>query len=448
MLLDAATLRDLEILSPLAPQGPTVWSLVDRTQTLAGRQALRALLLTSLNSGEDILERQRAHRELSDESRTISLAIYRAGCDRVEHYLHMAWQLPADMRRPARVIGDFWPRWYRHYLKDARDGRRDVVAFLDAVADLGRHLSLARTRTLRHTGEAIIRRFDLRETQELLSLGRKRSTRSLLVFDQIARGPANTVLKELLEHVGTVEAMWSVAAATVEHGWSYPTPGPRLAVCELRHPFLGSRGVPSDLQLTEDARVCFVTGPNMAGKSTFLKSVATAMLLAHAGCGVPATSMTFPVVGAIFSSVQILDNVSGGESFYLAEVRRIKALATVLQNGAPALAVIDEPFRGTNVHDAAEATLAIIVRLAAHPRALVFVASHIAEIAPTIAADARIRLLHFVADVTAEQPTFDYHLRDGVSTQRLGMTLLKQERVLDLLGDAVDAGALREPSAT
>jgi len=444
MLLDAATLRDLEVLSPLSPQGPTVWSLVDRTHTLAGRRALRALLLASLNSAEDILERQRAHQELSDQAATIVPAIHRVACDRVEEYLHMAWQLPQEMRRPASVVGRFWPRWYRHYLKDARNGRRDVVAFLDAAAELGRHLSSTGTRTLREIGDEILRLFELQETQELLSLGRQPSTRSLLAFDQLARGTANTLLKGILERVGTVEAMWSMAAATVEHGWSYPTPGRKLAVCGLRHPFLGSHGVPNDLQLTEDARVCFVTGPNMAGKSTFLKAVATAMILAHAGCGVPATSMTFPVVGAIFSSVQILDNLSGGESFYLAEVRRIKALAGALQNGAPGLAVVDEPFRGTNVHDAAEATLAIITRLAAHPRALVFIASHIAEIAPTIAVDARIRLLHFSANVTAEQPTFDYRLRDGVSTQRLGMTLLKQEQVLDLLGE----GVLREPSAT
>jgi DNA mismatch repair protein MutS len=448
MLLDAATLRDLEVLSPLTPQGPTVWSLVDRTRTLAGRRALRALLLASLNSEEDILERQRAHQELSEESRTICPAVYRAGCDRVERYLHMAWQLPADMRRPARVIGHLWPRWYVHYLKDARNGRQDVMAFLDSAAELGRHLSSTRARTLQLTGEKIARLVDLRETQELLSLGRKPSTRSLLAFDQLARGHASAGLKALLEHVGTVEAMWSMAESTVEHGWSYPTPGRRLAACGLRHPFLGALGVPNDLQLTEDARVCFVTGPNMAGKSTFLKAVATTMLLAHAGCGVPATSMMFPVVGAIFSSVQIIDNVSGGESFYLAEVRRIKALATVLQNSAATLAIVDEPFRGTNVHDAAEATLAVVTRLAAHSRALVFIASHIAEIAPNISLDPRIRLLHFAASVTTERPTFDYRLRDGVSTQRLGMTLLKQEQVLDLLGETVDVGAVREPSAT
>ena len=77
----------------------------------------------------------------------------------------------------------------------------------------------------------------------------------------------------------------------------------------------------------------------------------------------------------------------------------------------------------------------MITRLAGHSRALVFVASHIAEIAPTVARDPRIRLLHFAADTTAGHLTFDYLLRDGVSTQRLGMALLKQEQVLDLLGE-------------
>jgi DNA mismatch repair ATPase MutS len=171
----------------------------------------------------------------------------------------------------------------------------------------------------------------------------------------------------------------------------------------------------------------------MAGKSTFLKAIAVAVLLAHAGCGVPATSMEFLPVGTVFTSVHIVGNLNAGESFYLAEVRRIRVLATALADHESAVAVIDEPFRGTNVHDAAEATLAVITRLAAHPAALVFVASHVAEVVPAIAGDPRIALFHFAADVTADQPRFDHRLREGVSSQRLGMTLLRQEGVLNLL---------------
>jgi len=188
----------------------------------------------------------------------------------------------------------------------------------------------------------------------------------------------------------------------------------------------------------------------MAGKSTFLKALGIAVLLAHAGCGVPAASMEFPIVRTIFSSVQIVDNLSAGESFYLAEVRRIKSLAVALRDHHSTIAVLDEPFRGTNVHDAAEATLAVISRLVSHPAALVFVASHLAEIVPSIVDDPRVCLLHFSADINAEQPVFDYKLRRGLSTQRLGMTLLKQEGVLDLLepsSGTSDAPVLRASEA-
>lgn len=167
--------------------------------------------------------------------------------------------------------------------------------------------------------------------------------------------------------------------------------------------------------------------------STFLKAIAVAVLLAHVGSGVPVTSMEFVPVGTVFSSVQIVDNLSAGESFYLAEVRRIGALATALADHGSAIAVIDEPFRGTDVHDAAEATLALIKRLAAHPAALVLAASHVGEVASGLRDDARIALFYFAADITGDRPRFDDLLREGVSDQRLGMTLLQQEGILERL---------------
>jgi DNA mismatch repair protein MutS len=132
---------------------------------------------------------------------------------------------------------------------------------------------------------------------------------------------------------------------------------------------------------------------------------------------------------------------------------RIRSLAVALRDHRSAVAVLDEPFRGTNVHDAAEATLAVISRLVSHPAALVFVASHLAEIVPSVVDDPRVCLLHFSAEVTDERPVFDFQLRRGLSTQRLGMTLLKQEGVLELLeqssstGDApfLHASATRAP---
>ena len=136
--------------------------------------------------------------------------------------------------------------------------------------------------------------------------------------------------------------------------------------------------------------------------------------------------MEFPVVGTIFSSIQVADNLSAGESLYLAEVRRMRTFALALHDHGSSIAVMDEPFHGTNVQDAAEATLAVVLRLAAHPNVHVFVASHLVELVPRLADDPRVRLLHFAADVAGERSRFDYRLREGASDQRLGMLLLRQ----------------------
>jgi DNA mismatch repair ATPase MutS len=291
-----------------------------------------------------------------------------------------------------------------------------VLALLSAAAELRNRLAPSDAVPLKEIAGAIASLLDERGVADLRRIGTARSAGAQVAFDELARRDAKQQLLGILDCIGTVEAMWSLGVATVEHGWSYPRPGSRLHARALFHPFLGAESVANDIDLGEHVRVCFVTGPNMAGKSTFLKAAALAALLAHIGCGVPAAEMEFPIVGAIFSSIEIVDNLSVGESFYLAEVRRIRALAQVLHDHGSAIAIIDEPFRGTNVHDAAEATLAITTRLASHPAALVFIASHVGEVVPAISNDPRIQLLQFSADLNGERPRFDYRLREGVST--------------------------------
>jgi DNA mismatch repair protein MutS len=325
------------------------------------------------------------------------------------------------------------PRWFRQYLQEVENGQFRIVSLLRAAADLSRALSVAEADVLRESGTTLAAHLSKPEAQTLVGLGTHQSTSARVAFDQVARDAAKPLLLEIIGCIATIEAMWSLGVATSEHQWPYPHPGSQLRTTGLFHPFLGRGAVANNLHLDDGTRVCFVTGPNMAGKSTFLKAVGVAVLLAHAGCGVPAVAMEFATVRTIFSSVQIVDNLSAGESFYLAEVRRIRSLAVAIHDHGSAVAVLDEPFRGTNIHDAAEATLAVISRLIAHPAALVFVASHLAEIVPSIIDDPRVCLLHFSADVATERPRFDYQLRKGISTQRLGMTLLKQEGVLELL---------------
>lgn len=408
--------------------GTTVWSLINRTRTRVGSEALRERLLNPPHTADDILALQRAHQALAAEAGAYRQTLDRAAADEVERYLNANWQLPRDMPPLIR-----FRRWYGQYLRTVERGHTVVTWLLDSAADLRGRLALTDAAILRELGSEIGTLIDAAATQEIRDVLSQRTSAAIFSFDQLARESAKSNLTRLLRCVGRLEALWSVGVATSEHGWTYPRPSSRLRAVGLYHPFLGRSAISNDLHLDDQVRVCFVTGPNMAGKSTFLKATAVAVLLAHTGSGVPAASMEFVPVGTVFSHLQIVDNLNAGESFYLAEVRRIGALAMALTDYGSAVAIVDEPFRGTNVHDAAEATLAVITRLAAHPAALTFVASHVGEVVPTILADPRIAFFFFAADTTSDPPRFDYRLREGVSEQRLGMTLLRQEGVLERL---------------
>lgn len=428
MFVDSATLQDLEVVPTPMVRGTTLWSLINRTRTRLGSEALRKRLLNPPHVTDDILALQRAHQALGTELNLYRQALDAAAADEVERYLNLTWQLPHDMPAMAR-----FRKWYRQYVQDVARGRTFVASLLQSAPGLSGKLTHSDAPILREIGGEIADVMQDANVQELRRLARLQNFAASHHFDQLARETVKKSITRLLHFIGELEALWSVATATSENGWTYPRPSSQLRVTGLFHPFLSPNVVPNDLELEPQVRVCFVTGPNMAGKSTFLKATGLALLLAHTGSGVPATSMDFAPVGTLFSSVQIADNLSAGQSFYLAEVRRIGALASALDDHGSGVAVVDEPFRGTNVHDAAEATLAIITRLAAHPAALVFVASHVAEVVPAILGDPRISFLNFAADVTGDQPSFDYRLREGVSEQRLGMTLLRQEGVLDRL---------------
>lgn len=434
MFIDRGTLLDLEIFATSGPSRLTILSLVDRTRTEAGRQNLRRRLSAPAETAGDIEVLQDAHQTVTPDLAAFRTCLDRADPDGALRYLNSRWELPTVRNWLTRTLaGVLFGLRYSAYLQDIAKGQPRVLALLRGADEIRRRLSSVSNPLLRGLAENLGAQLNTPECTGLLRIGERRSGSSRLAFDQHARGKAKERLLLLADLLGQFESLWSIAAATVEHGWTYPTAGNRLRIEGLTHPFLGKQAVANTFELGAEVRVCFLTGPNMAGKSTFLKAVAVAMILAQVGSGVPAVSMEFAPVRTVFSSVQIVDNIGAGESFYLAEVRRIHGLAVAVREYGSAVAVIDEPFRGTNAHDAAEATLAVITRLAAHKSVVTLVASHLGEVGSLIANDARIRSLHFAADVSAEPPRFDFKLRDGVSNQRLGMILLRQEHVLELL---------------
>ena len=146
MFLDAATLRDLEIVPTPIARGMTLSSLVDRTRTRLGRESLRQRLVAPPHSADEIVLLQQAHKALAADSVTYRTVLDRADLDGVEAYLAVTWQLPAEMPHASAVR-----RWYREYLQDVGLGVARVRALLAAAddllltADLHPHYKRART---------------------------------------------------------------------------------------------------------------------------------------------------------------------------------------------------------------------------------------------------------------------------------------------------------------
>lgn len=191
--------------------------------------------------------------------------------------------------------------------------------------------------------------------------------------------------------------------------------------------------VGNPLRISPDERLIFLTGPNMAGKSTYLKAAGVAVYLAQLGMGVPARSFRLTPFDCLFSGINTTDNLRLGQSYFYREVRRVRDLTDILARRLTTLALFDEMFKGTNLKDASDACMAVLTGFSACDNSAFVVASHIAELAEGVDYLPGSRFLHFGAIAEDGHLVFDYRLRNGVSQQRLGMVILDREGVLAAL---------------
>ena len=256
-----------------------------------------------------------------------------------------------------------------------------------------------------------------------------------LRVDQDFRLHEKETIGRMLQLIYEIDALVAMADVTGENSFVLPCieTGPvSLNATDLVHPFVAG-AVANPLQLNQDRRVLFLTGPNMAGKTTYLRAVATALYFAHLGMGVPAHRFHFVPVQCLVTSISVSDNLNDGVSYFRAEALRVKAVAQAVADGHRVIAIMDEPFKGTNIKDAFDASLAILKRFAKSEDCLFMVASHLIELSEQLSAAQQIDYQYFEAQEHGDQLSFDYVLHPGVSSQRLGMRVLQEEGVFDLL---------------
>ncbi len=237
------------------------------------------------------------------------------------------------------------------------------------------------------------------------------------------------VLLDGLSALAELEALGSLACFSAEQPVAcYPQPMSEtgLTIKEGRHPLILEQDVTANsIGLTPDKRTWIITGPNAAGKSTFLRMVGVNVLLAQTGAAVPAAQMAWSPVRLV-TDVRIRDDLARNESYFLSEVRRLRRLVLDGEKDTPLLGLIDEPFRGTNSQERTAAGLALVEHLTASPN-LFLIATHEELLAQIAARTASAANYHFQEHLHEGGVAFDYQLRPGPATTRTALRILEQE---------------------
>ena len=187
--------------------------------------------------------------------------------------------------------------------------------------------------------------------------------------------------------MASLDLAGSLAETARKGRWVRPvlSASPRIAIVDGRHPIVEAVRreepfVPNDCDLSPERRILVVTGPNMGGKSTFLRQVATIVLLAQAGSFVPAGRAELSVVDRIFTRVGAVDHLSRGESTFMVEM--LEAASIVREATPQSLVILDEVGRGTSTFDGLSIAWALVEHLHDAPgkEAFVLFATHYHEL--------------------------------------------------------------------
>ncbi|MFT3847085.1 MAG: hypothetical protein QM725_18665 [Lacibacter sp.] len=211
--------------------------------------------------------------------------------------------------------------------------------------------------------------------------------------------------------------------------WCYPEPAQHDYVFlakDLGHPLIEKEKlVTSSFSTNGNQQISLVTGSNMAGKSTFLRSVGTNIVLSHTGAPVCASSLTISPMRVI-SSMRISDNLEESTSTFYAELKKLKQIIEAVSKHEHAFLLLDEILRGTNSKDRHTGSEALIKQLL-RDKAAGIVATHDLELTNLAAVfPHNIHNYHFDAAIKNEELYFDYKLKEGICSSMNASLLMKK----------------------
>jgi len=284
---------------------------------------------------------------------------------------------------------------------------------------------------------------ELQSAQEKIALAEERaSALELELFDE-ALGhlrAAIPLLHQLADALGNLDLYLALAETAHRSGYTRPTFSDRheIRIRGGRHPVVEriEQFVPNDLDLPEGKDLVILTGPNMAGKSVFLRQIALICLMAQMGSFVPADSALLPIVDRAFARVGASDMLAEGISTFMMEMLEVGAILDRATDRS--LIILDEMGRGTSTYDGVSIAWAVAHELASKTRAKTLFATHYQELTRLAGEIPNIVNLHVAVKEVGKEVVFLHRVEPGTAEGSYGVHVARLAGLPGRVTDAAD----------
>jgi len=273
---------------------------------------------------------------------------------------------------------------------------------------------------------------ELKEWEDKVLSAKDRSlAREKWLFEQLLDNlaPQVLLLAACARALAQIDGLATLAAHAREHDWVAPllTNLPEIVIEGGRHPVVEhsiERFTPNDCELHAARRMLLITGPNMGGKSTYMRQVALIALLARTGSFVPARKARIGQIDRIFTRIGAADDLAGGRSTFMMEMTETAAILAASTERS--LVLMDEIGRGTSTYDGLALAWAIAHRLLTHNRAMTLFATHYFEITRLPARLEGAVNVHLAAVDSASGIVFLHEVRPGPASRSYGIQVAQR----------------------
>lgn len=431
---DKQTLDDLNLLGKY--KSNSIYSLFNQVHTDGGERLLQDMFQHPLTGVDEINVRSNIFRYFQEKK--LSFPFSNHLFTKIDNYLSST----SNASYPAALAGLVYQKMQASFLHDEqfgilKEGLSTTIQALKTLKQFLGQLEQSGAYQKEYTllvnilnDERLQRMLETKSTDEL-------SLPEMARYDHLLKFKLREQMDTLLESVYKLDVYIAVSSVARERGFEYAQAFPPqvnlLRAAAVWHPAL-LQGVANPFDLHQQQNMIFLTGANMAGKSTLMKSFGIAVYLSHMGFPVAAKNMEFSVSEGLYSSINVPDNLNMGYSHFYAEVLRVKQVAEEVSSGKNLVVLFDELFKGTNVKDAYDATLAVTEAFSKYSNCLFIISTHIIEVGEELQKKLSPIQFSFLPTVMEGNiPRYTYLLQEGITTDRQGMTIIENEGILELL---------------